>query len=225
MARASALFNPEETRRVESAVADAEKRTAAEIVPAVATASGRYDRAEDIVGLWLGLIAMAVVWFLIETPGEQPGDWGEPAGTWPLLWLGSAVVGGLVVGAYLAQFIDPLRRILIPRSHRDTEVREAALQLFHDSRVHHTQAGCGVLIYVSLFERQAAVIADRAVIDLLGQAAIDELCAELVQRLRKDNPADALCAVIHEAGNRLEKVLPRQGDDVNELEDALVLVN
>ena len=47
-------FSDEQRRAVAQAVAEAEGKTSAEIVPVVATASGRYDRAEDIVGLWTG---------------------------------------------------------------------------------------------------------------------------------------------------------------------------
>ena len=51
MQRASELFNDEQRATIDQAVADAESKTSAEIVPVVATASGRYDRAEDIVGM------------------------------------------------------------------------------------------------------------------------------------------------------------------------------
>lgn len=222
---ASTTFNAEETRRIESAVADAEKRTSAEIVPAVATCSGRYDRAEDIIGLWLGLIALAIVWLIANRPPEQTGDWGGPAGTLQLLWLGSAVVGGFLVGAFVAPYLPALRRVFVPRQEREECVRDAALRLFHDSRIHHTQTGSGILIYVSLFERQAAVIADEAVLDTLGQSAIDSLCGDLIERLRRGKPAEALCSVIESAGAQLETVLPRQSDDINELENTLVLID
>ena len=58
MKLASQIFNDQERKRVDDAVAQAEKRTSAEIVPVVATSSGRYDRAEDIVGLFVGLIVV-----------------------------------------------------------------------------------------------------------------------------------------------------------------------
>ena len=225
MPTASSLFTPEESRRIESAVADAEKRTAAEIVPAVATCSGRYDRAEDIVGLWTGLISLAVVWLIFERPVEPLGDWGYATGTWRLLGLGLAVVAGFIAGAWLAQYVDPLRRLFVPRAERNAEVREAALRLFHDSRVHHTQTEAGLLIYISLFEREAAVIADRAVLDQVGQSGLDDLCADLVNRLKNDSAANALCAVIQEAGDRLESVLPRSAGDRDELENTLVLID
>ncbi len=222
--RASSYFSPEQSKRIQSAVADAEKRTSAEIVPAVATNSGRYDRAEDVAGVWVGVICMAVVWIALERT-DGGGDWGGITGTWPLAALAGAVVGGFVFGAFAAQYIDPLRRMFIPRREMKESVRDAALRMFHDSRVHHTRTGCGVLIYASLFERTAAVIADRSVLDLLGQATLDKLCASLVQRLKSGDPADAFCTVIHDAATELEQVMPRHEDDENELGDVLIIVD
>ena len=59
MQQASTLFNEEQQQQVERAVQAAEGLTSCEVVPVVATASGRYDRPEDIVGLWLATLAAA----------------------------------------------------------------------------------------------------------------------------------------------------------------------
>ena len=70
MQRPSQLFSISDRQQIEQAVAEAESHTSAEIVAAVAGASGRYDRPEDIIGLWTGLVAMGVTWFLwkVEMP-------------------------------------------------------------------------------------------------------------------------------------------------------------
>jgi uncharacterized membrane protein len=65
MKRATKLFNEEQAGRINEAIAQAESRTSAEIVPVVITASGRYDRPEDMVGLWLALVLGAAGYLLI----------------------------------------------------------------------------------------------------------------------------------------------------------------
>ena len=65
MTRASQFFTADEKQAIEAAVTRAEARTSAEIVPAVATASGRYDRPEDIAGLWLGALCLIAAWLLL----------------------------------------------------------------------------------------------------------------------------------------------------------------
>jgi uncharacterized membrane protein len=57
MRRATDLFDQQQRKQVAQAVVEAEANTSCEIVPVVATVSGRYDRPEDIIGLWLAVIA------------------------------------------------------------------------------------------------------------------------------------------------------------------------
>src|SRR5688500_5539506 len=173
--RASTLFSDEHRRRIEQAVADAESRTAAEIVPVVASASGRYDRAEDVVGLWLGLIAMSLTWlWLPRTPAES-GSWGGRPPWLDWLLLVAAMLVSFLAGAVLASNLWPLRRLFTPRRQMHDEVAAAARRAFFDARVHHTAGRTGLLIYVSLYEHVATVLADQILTEKLGQPALDEL--------------------------------------------------
>lgn len=210
--------------RVNRAVRDAESVTSAELVPVVAQCSGRYDRAEDVVGLWGGLLALAVVWLMLPSAVADSGSWGHPSPGGQLVALLAAVVAGFLVGAILASRLPGLRRPFTPHRQMAEEVLLRARSVFYDQRVHHTAAGSGLLLYVSLYERMAAVIADQSVLEKLGQDQIDSLCQELTQQLQHRTPVDALCATLEVAGQRLRTVLPRSEDDVNELADALVVV-
>jgi uncharacterized membrane protein len=52
-------------------------------------------------------------------------------------------------------------------------------------------------------------------------------CGDLsneVSQLRRGSPTATFCATIASAGGRLAAVLPRASNDVNELSDALVLI-
>jgi len=104
------------------------------------------------------------------------------------------------------------------------EVVGCAKQIFFDQRVHHTKDAVGVLLYVSLFERMAAVMADERVMATLGQDRIDQICRELTGRLRRDEPIDALCATAESVGDLLAPDLPRRAGDSNDLPDALVVL-
>ena len=70
------------------------------------------------------------------------------------------------------------------RKMRD-EVAARARAVFFDGRVHHTAGATGLLVYVSLYERMAAVLADQSVLDRLGQDAVDELCGVLTAGLQE----------------------------------------
>ncbi len=211
--------------RINAAVSAAETRTTAEIVPVVAAASGRYDRGEDLVGVWLGLMTMSLVWLLWPDRAARPGHWGGP---WPLrelLALLVAFLAGFTAGTALASRVRALRRPFVTARQMRDEVESKARQVFFDRRVHHTAAASGLLVYVSLFERHAAVYADQAVLERIGEPALRELCDGLTASLRSGPLPDALCRAIEAAGERLATTLPRSGEAKNELADAVVLLD
>lgn len=217
-------MGPDQRTRVEAAVAAAEAKTRCEIVPAVATESGRYDRAEDIVGLWLGSLSAVLVWALLP---RQPavGDWsGLPPWGEAGVLIGAIIVGFLV-GVVVANRVSTLRRLFIPKRQMEEDVNDRARQLFFDSRVHHTAGASGILIFVSLFEHMTVVLGDRTVVERLGEPFLTELCRRLTTEIRRGDPAEALCQAIHAAADRLGPEMPRESDDVNELPNALVLID
>jgi putative membrane protein len=225
MRRASKHFNDEQRRNVAQAVAAAERTTSAEIVPVVATASGRYDRAEDVVGLGLGLAGVVAVWWALPAASAESGSWGGmPEWERPLIMV-AAAVAGFVIGAVTAAHVGWLRHLFTPRRQMRDEVTARARAVFFDCRVHHTSGNTGLLVYVSLYERMSAVLADQSIMDKLGQVAIEELHATLTRNLRDLHPADALCQTVRVAGEKLAPLLPRGEDDFNELPDTLVILD
>lgn len=226
MQKESQLFNEEQRKLVQQAVIEAEKETSCEIVPVVATASGRYDRAEDIIGLWLSILVVITLWLLLPRQSGNSGSWDS---SMPQILELLAVVTGIVVafmaGAVAGSRIGWLRRLFTTRNQMKEEVTAKAREVFFDNRVHHTAGGSGLLIYVSLFERTAMVLGDQNILDKLGQSFLDDLCKQLTDSLRINHPSDALSEIISEAGRQLKGSLPWEDGDVNELHDALVLID
>jgi putative membrane protein len=224
MQRASQTISNEDRAAVAAAVAKAESRTAAEIVPVVATASGRYDRAEDIAGLWLGVLAMLTVWAL--WPWNEPiGSWGGAPAWSEASALASAVVIGFVVGALVCSRSARLTRLFTPRVQLRQEVLAGARHAFFDNRVHHAPSRSGLMIYVSLLEHEAVVLADKEILARLGQEKLNDLCAQLKAGLTAGGVADALCRAIQAAGEMLVKVLPAAEGNPDELPNSLVILD
>jgi putative membrane protein len=225
MKSASRQFSAEQRRQIAVAVAAAERTTSAEIVPCAATASGRYDRAEDIVGLWLAMTGVVAACLLWPRHVKETGSWDLPEPwVFPTAVVVIAVVG-FVAGAVVASRIGWLRRLFTPGRQMRDEVAQRAGAIFFDQRVHHTAGATGVLLYVSLHERRAVVLADQAILDKLGPDALQDVCGTLTAHLRHSHPADALCQAITAVGEKLAPVLPRAANDVNELPDALVTLD
>lgn len=223
--RASDVFSDEQKQNVLQAVAEAESKTSCEIVPVVSSSSGRYDRAEDIVGLWLATITAAVMWTAFPREPVESGSWSAGSVSLGVLTVVAGVVIAFLIGAVCGSRISWLRRLFAPKKQMQEEVAARARSVFFDNRVHHTAGATGLLIYVSLFEHQAVVLGDQEVLDKLGQSFLDGLCGQLTEQLHNGHPTEALCTTIEKAGEQLATPLPRASDDQNELQDALVLID
>jgi len=224
MRKASEIISVEQRSRIESAVSAAESKTCCEIVPVVSTVSGRYDRAEDLAGLWCA-VAGAVVVFLTLPGHTDPGSWGGIPMWGQVVLLAVVMLLCFVAGAATAQQFHGLRRLFTPRQQMHEEVNLRARELFFDRRVHHTTGASGLLIFVSLYERMAVVLGDRSVVEALGKTFCEDLCQRLTTSLRSDDVAAAICDTIHHAAASLEPALPRTVHDINELPDTLVLLD
>ena len=219
-------ISSEHRQQVNQTVQRAEARTSAELVPAIAAWSGRYDRAEDVVGVLLAAVAAVIAVCYVPGPDTTPGSWGDtPAWVLPVA-VGLIVPVVFLTGAALASRSHGLRRLFTPASQLRDEVQAAAQRVFFDRRVHHTRTGGGVLFYVSCLEHLAVVLADEAVLQAVGQETIDAWCQQLTAALsRTQDPIAALRDAMEAAAQDLAPRLPREQSDVNELPDALVVID
>ena len=188
MKQASNIFNSQQRQQVEQAITEAESATSCEIVPVVASASGRYDRAEDIIGLWLAVIAAAAVWLMFPRSLNETGSWSATPWYVGLIVMVAAVIIAFVVGAIAGSRIEWLRRLFVSRQEMQETVAARASQVFFDKRVHHTEGATGLLIYVSLMESTAVVLGDQTVLEKFGQKFLDDLCQMLTQAMRQTHP-------------------------------------
>lgn len=224
MKRASTFLTEADRASIEKSIREAELKTSAEIVVAVATASGRYDRAEDIAGLWVGIIALIAAYFAMPFPEDFP-HWGFSILHIHWLILAATVLVGFIAGAAIATYWHDLRRLFTARAQMDEEAQSRARQVFFDSRIHHTTGGSGLLIYLSLYERRAILLADHAVLNALPDGTLDNLCRGITQGIRENRAADAICDVVRDAGDRLQHELPRAADDVDELANHVLILD
>lgn len=186
-------------------VQEIEAQTSAEIVVALRRVSGSYRDADYLAGFLLALIALLVMLFADHT--------------FPLLSFPAGMIGAFALGAFFSNGIAPLRRALTTPSRRRAQVRTAARAAFVDQGISRTQGRTGILVFVSLFEREVEVVADLGVDPvLLGDdwtRAITALRASMTPRPAFDHFRVALRGLTAP----LAHAMPRAEDDVNELPD------
>jgi len=221
------LLSDEERESIDRAVLEAERRTCAEIVPVVAKASGRYDRAEDVVGLWFGIALCAGVWWFFQGVGESSG-WSGVGEVRVGFWTFAAlIVVGFAVGVVLASRVLWLRRLFTSSREMEEEAVSRAKKAFFDRRVHRTSAASGVLVFVSVYERCAVLIADEGVRERLSLRSLDEVRDELIAGLREDGLASGLRRGIARLGSLLETALPPAADRSSAVEigDRVIVID
>ena len=105
----------------------------------------------------------------------------------------------------------------------DEAVRARAVRAFHEHGLQRTAEGTGVLVFASLFEREAVVLGDHGIHARMGddwRKAVDALTAGL----RAGDPARGFVEAIAICGARLAEHFPREPGTPpsrNELEDAI----
>jgi len=226
MQRARDFFSPEEREKISKAVREAEKLTAGEIVPVVATSSGRYERAEDVGGLLFSLAAVTASWLRFQRVLPVQGDWSH--GYRLTLGLGSLLlilIAGFMVGVAVTSRVAWLRRLLATRREMRREVERGAEEAFARFRVARTVGGTGILLYVSLFERMVCVLGDAPIGAKLDQEIWDKIHATITDGIRRKRPADAFCQAIAHCGELLSQHFPHRAGDVNKLGNELRIID
>ncbi len=99
----------------------------------------------------------------------------------------------------------------------------AAELLFHRLKMDATAQRNGVLIYLSLADRQFAVYGDRGIDATIGADGWSRIRDRLAARFAKDEFAVGLAEAVADIGRVLSKQFPGQKNDPNELSDDLSL--
>lgn len=224
MKKVSQLFTEDDRKRIAEAIKRAEQKTSTEIVTVVATASGRYDRAEDIVGFLTALLAVTAGWLACPAFHSESA-WGTGPSVSGLLSVLISMVAGFAAGSALASRLPALRLPFISKRELEEEVHRAAQTAFMSSRIRKTTGGTGILLFVSFYEHRVVVLPDDAILEKLPGLDWGKLCAAIVSGIKANRPTEALEEAVASCGEILGEVFPRQDDDEDELSNELILID
>ncbi|MDT0507216.1 hypothetical protein [Novosphingobium sp. MMS21-SN21R] len=213
---------------VSDAVAAAEAQSAGEIVTIV---TPRSDSYHDVALVWSALVAFAALCaleiaplFYLELVERLLGLWAHEWSPRAVLGLALTVAALKFGGMYLLMRFTPLGRWLTPRRVRNGRVRERALTCFRVGAESRTSGRTGVLIYLSLAEHRAEIIADAAIASKVSPETWGIAMKAMLDPLRQGQMAQGMAAAVAEVGKVLTEHFPRSDDDVNELPDRLIEV-
>jgi putative membrane protein len=203
---------PEEHARIAEAIRAAEQSTSGEIYCVVARASDSYFFPAAAAVAVAMLLAGLGVAFALES------WWLSPR----LPLFAGAELLALAAALALLYAFPRLRILLVPRRWQYGHAHDNALKQFLARNVHITTERTGVLIFVSLAERYAEIVADAGINSRVPQSVWDKVVAQLIEDARHDRLADGFVTAVKTVGGLLAAEFPVRAADANELDDHLV---
>ena len=202
------LFTAEDEKRISAAIVAAETLTAGEIVAVVTQSS---SSPGYFALLWAALVALLVPWPLIYF-------------TW---WTMQAVFA-LQVAVFLALVtlltFDPIKRWIVPPAVARRWAHQRAVEQFMAQSMNTTASRTGVLIFVSVAERYAEILADTQINAKVPAGTWDKLVADLTGQIGQGRAADGFIAAIAGAGKHLATHFPPDAHNPNELPNHLIVL-
>ncbi len=206
------LIGAEDHARIAEAIRKAEAETSGEIYAVLARSSDDYFFAAGFVATCGILLASVVVAFLAHW------YWFDVR----LPMFGLAVLAAFLTAMLVLWVFPAIRMLLVPRRIRYKRAHLNALQQFLARNVHITEHRTGILLFVSMAEHYAEVIADAGINARGGQDEWNAIVATLVHHASRAQVAEGFVLAIGQAGLLLETHFPAGADNVNELDDHLI---
>ncbi len=211
---------------VTAAVARAEQQSDGEIVTIVAARSDAYHD----VALHYCVLGMLVVPAKLALFPQSVIDWATG-----LLfgWNAQFSRAGLMVALFVLLVLaflfvrlvlsnQSLRMALTPGRTKTRRVHRRAIELFRTGCEMKTRGRTGILIYLSLAEHRAEIVADEAIAGKVDPDSWGEAMESLIEEVKAGRPGEGMAAAVEKVGIVLARVVPKTEGDPNQLADRLI---
>ena len=207
--KAQGFIPTPEDQRVSEAIAKAEATTSGEIVAVVASESDSYLYAPFLCAALASLVA-----------------------AWPLIyftWLSVQwiYVIQLLLFATLSAVLAlrPLRYRLVPRSVLVERAHARAVEQFLAQNLHTTIGRTGVLIFVSVAERYAEILADAGIHQKVPEGTWQVIVDEMTAEIGEGRTTDGFVKAVEQVGKHLARHFPPGSVPAHTLANHLIVLN
>ncbi len=201
-------ISKEDHERITNAIRSAEAKTSGEIVCVLARTSSQNTAMPVFVA---ALAALAVPWLLIAFTGMTVQR-----------ILSLQVVIFLVLLFFLS--LPRIRVALLPRKTRRAIAHRAAMEQFLSRGIARHKSHAGILIFVSLAERYARIIAGDEIASRVPQSEWQAAVDALTAHMRDGRIADGFVTAINACGKALARHFPRTDGSSDQLPDRIYLI-
>jgi putative membrane protein len=201
-------ISEQDRERISVAIRAAEAKTSGEIVCVLAQSSADATALPILVA---AVAALALPWLLVAVTAMSVHR---------ILLL--QVVAFFALAVLLC--LPRVRMALVPRAARRSVAHRAAMEQFQIRGIARKKDRTGILIFVSLAERYARIIADEGIAARMPQSEWQGAVDALVAHMRNGRIADGFIAAIEACGKVLETNFPRTETSRDQLPDRIYLV-
>jgi putative membrane protein len=211
-------FTEKDLSRIKTAVKEAEDKISGEIVPVIVERSGQYTLANyksSILFASFAFVLMVIIdrYIVVDASNNLIYD--------PLFIFVIVALAG-IIGGLLPSLVGPVKRMLVSQQQLDVTTRQRAENAFLQEEVFNTRQRTGIMIFISFFEHEVIVMADKGINRVVEQKQWDKIVSDLVAQIRAGKIVDGLESAIKHCGQLLlEKGFYKTEDDTNELGDDL----
>jgi len=204
-----AFISDHDQARIGAAIAAAEKKTSGEIVAVLSGESASYLH---VPFLWAALIALIVPWPLVYF------TW------WPVQWI-YLVQLSVFLAILLLTLPRRVRYALVPQSIKTERAHRRAVEQFLVQNLHTTAGRTGVLIYVSVAERYAEIIADTGIDSKVPNGTWQAIVEDLTSNIAAGRAGEGFVHAVERSGELLAQHFPPGTRDPNELPNHLIVID
>jgi putative membrane protein len=201
-------ISAQDRERISTAIRAAEARTSGEIVCVLTQSSSDATALPIFVA---AVVALALPWLFVAFTAMTVHR-----------ILSLQIVVFLALMALLC--LPRVRVALMPRKARRAIAHRVAMEQFTIRGIARKKDRSGILIFVSLAERYARIIADEGIATRVTQSEWQRAVDTLVLHMRSGRIADGFVAAINMCGNELATHFPRTEATRDELPDRIYLI-
>ncbi len=203
------FISDQDRTRIAEAISSAERKTSGEIVAVLTRESATYRHVPILIA---ALLALFVPWPLIYF------TW------WPVQWIYILQLAVFIAVVVLA-WPRSVRYRLVPRSVLRERAHRRAVEQFLVQNLHTTQGRTGVLIYVSVAEKYAEIIADTAIESKVSKATWQAIVDDLTAHIGAGRAGEGFVQAVEQCGALLSEHFPPGTGDPDELPNHLIVID
>ncbi len=210
------IVNPlseKDLRHLENVIHEVEQKTSGEIRLIIVRRSIVFSTLLFMtLWGWISSLAFVVVWFERHQFIWLADWWLVPA----ILVFAGLIAWAISRQAYFIRMFCPaqdMRRAVLLRAELE----------FHREGLAKTSGQTGILLFLSLLEHQAVVLADQAIAARLPDSTWEDVVRTMLKGANGQHWVESLEEALRQCGEKLREHFPIQADDHNELANHVVV--